>query len=68
MLEVLPPDNWEHADGVERFTMCERMDGTFTASYAQQDDNYLHKIVDLSDRSTFITSADFVSVFGERAA
>jgi len=67
-LNCLPPDNWERADSVERFTMCERLTGTLTACYAQQDDNYLHKTVDLSDRSTWITSADFVSVFGERAA
>lgn len=61
MLEVLPPVKHTLQDGIESFMMSERLTGSITSMYARKGETCLHKHVDLCDRSTWITPADFAS-------
>lgn len=56
-LRMLPPLNWEVADGVERFMCPEFLDWNFTRQYARLGDRYFTRIVDVGDKSTWITAA-----------
>lgn len=59
MLGVLPPVKHTHRGGMESFLMAERLTGNITSMYARMGEACLHKYVDLCDRSTWITPADF---------
>lgn len=61
MLSVLPPEKMGARDGMEFFLMSERITGSITAMYASKDGRCLTKSVDLYDRTTWITPADFAS-------
>lgn len=50
-------------DGVEKFLMSERQEGSFTTQCARKGDLYLSKIVDIKDKSTWITIVDFKNKF-----
>jgi hypothetical protein len=56
-LEVLPPHQWEQADGVERFMLSEFLDGPFTHQYARRGKHHFTRIVNADDSSTWITGA-----------
>jgi hypothetical protein len=58
MLEVLPPKNWENKGDFESFLMIEHWSGPYTQQYARRgkgdDANYWTKLVDSTDRSTWM--------------
>jgi hypothetical protein len=56
-LEILPPHQWEWADGVERFMLSEFLDGPFTYQYARRGKHHFTRIVNADDPSTWITGA-----------
>lgn len=53
-LNVLPPLHWTTIDGVEMFCMSEMYTGTYTTQYAKYKGKYYCKIVDCTDKSTWI--------------
>jgi hypothetical protein len=55
MLEVLPPNKWHQAGGLERFLMSEHWSGPYTSQYAFCDGRYFTRMVDALDQSTWIT-------------
>lgn len=59
MLNVLPPENWTHSEGFEHFRMCEYTSGSITNQYAHRNGKYITKPIDVCDKSTWITLADF---------
>ena len=56
MLNVLPPKAWTTHDGVEMFCMSEFYTGTYTTQCAHdhRTDKYYEKLVDITDRNTWI--------------
>ena len=54
MLNVLPPIYDVVIDGVEMFCMCEMHTGTYTTQYAKYNGKYYSKMVDVTDRTTWI--------------
>lgn len=56
MLDVLPPLHWCTINGVEMFCIKEMYTGFYTNQYAhdKRNDKYYTKMVDSSDRSTWI--------------
>lgn len=60
-LNVLPPKGWEHADGVERFMVCEALCdtqwGTAYQMYARHQGRFYTKPVIAGECGTYITSA-----------
>lgn len=58
MLEVLPPELWVTIDNVNMFCMSEHYTGQYTSQYAwdKSTDKYYTKIVDVTDKSTWIHS------------
>jgi len=56
MLNVLPPMKWCTIDGVEMFCMSEMYTGTYTNQYARHNGKYYTKLVDITDRSTWINN------------
>lgn len=67
-LNVLPPMCWEQRDGVERFMLCELLDGTITDQYAQQNGRFWTRRVDSRDRETWITAAEIVRHLAQEQA
>ena len=59
LFETLPPMEAGFRDGMEYFLFAERLTDTITAMYACKGKQCLTKHVDINDRSTWITSADF---------
>ena len=57
-LGCLPPVAWEHRDGVERFIVSEAEAGTFHSQFAECNGRYFRRMVDIKDRSTWITGAE----------
>lgn len=53
-LDVLPPLYWCTIDGVNEFCMREMYDDTFTTQYARYNGKYYSKMVDVTDKSTWI--------------
>ncbi len=57
MLEVLPPLKWERgAFDFESFLMSEFMSGPYTQQYARRGDTFWCKMVDATDRTTWMTA------------
>lgn len=56
MLNILPPLKWCTIDGVEMFCMSEMYTGTYTNQYARYNDKYYTKMVDVTDKSTWINN------------
>lgn len=56
MLNCLPPLKWCTIDGIEMFCMSEMYTGVYTSQYARYKDNYYTKLVDITDRSTWINN------------
>lgn len=61
-LNVLPPLNWTHADGVERFCMSEFTSGRITTQYATRNGRFICKPVRYGDKSTYITAETFAAL------
>ncbi len=58
-LNVLPPENWTRTGPIEHFRMMEYTTGSITNQYARMGDKYICKPIDATDKSTWITEADF---------
>lgn len=56
MFCVLPPLKWCTIDGVEMFCMSEMLTGTYTNQYARYNEKYYTKLVDITDKSTWINN------------
>lgn len=58
MLDVLPPLSWTSINNVEMFCMREMYTGTYTTQYAydHKTDKYYCKMVDITDKSTWINN------------
>lgn len=59
--EVLPPRAVRNADGVFRFLMSEHWSGLYTSQYAAFKGKHFTRLVDASDRSTWITREEIQS-------
>jgi hypothetical protein len=57
MLEVLPPRDYHHGNGLTRFLMCEFTYGSFTTQFAHRtaDNTYWEKTVNSLDKHTWIS-------------
>ena len=55
MLEILPPINWERNNDFETFCMVDKEQGPFTRQFARLGGRYATRLVDLYNRSTYIT-------------
>ncbi len=64
-LECLPPLHWHRADGVERFCMSEFYTDTLTHQYARMGELYCVRLVDVADRSTWITGDEIRARFAQ---
>lgn len=60
MLEILPPLLWESGPAVEYFAMSEFWTGNYTQMYGRHGDEYISKMVDYADKSTWIKLQDFM--------
>jgi hypothetical protein len=54
MLEVLPPKRWVNTGSFESFLMSEHWSGNYTHQYARRGNRYYSKMVDASDKSTWM--------------
>lgn len=54
MLNILPPILDVTINGVEMFCMSEMYTGTYTTQYAKYNGKYYSKMVDITDKSTWI--------------
>lgn len=65
-LEVLPPDAFEHKGNIISFLMCEHYSGPYTSQYVAKGHGhattYWTKMVDASDRSTWMTAESLAHV------
>jgi hypothetical protein len=64
-LECLPPLHWHRADGVERFCLSEFYTDTLTHQYARLGELYCVRLVDATDRSTWITGDEIRARFAQ---
>ena len=55
MLEVLPPKAWRHEGTFESFLLAEHWSGPYTSQYARHGTRYYTKLVDCTDRATWMT-------------
>lgn len=53
-LNVLPPLYWCTIDGINEFCLSEMYDDTFTTQYARYNGKYYSKMVDVTDKKTWI--------------
>jgi len=55
MLNILPPKKWTTKHNIEMFCMSEMLTGTYTSQYMYNlvTNKYYHKIVDITDQSTW---------------
>lgn len=58
MLEILPPIEWYDNGLLETFCMSEMMAGNYTEQYANYNGKYYCKMVDVTDKTTWITITD----------
>ena len=56
MLNCLPPLKWCTIDEVEMFCMSEMLTGTYTDQYSKYQGKYYTKIVDITDKNTWINN------------
>ena len=56
MLNCLPPLKWCTINGVEMFCMCEMLTGTYTSQYARCNGKYYTKVVDITNKNTWINN------------
>ena len=58
-LEVLPPEDWRPHSSPETFRMCEYYTGSMTNQYGSYNSIFIQKMIDVRDKSTWITVKDF---------
>ena len=58
MLGMLPPADWHHDRGIERFCIPELLIGRAAVQYARLGDRYFRKNVRIGDRSTYFVPDD----------
>lgn len=68
MLNVLPPHNWSRGERFEFFTMSERLVGSLTSMFVRLGNSYYEKVVDLRDRSTWVTIEEIMKYEQEHAS
>ena len=56
--EKLPPEKYQHSGGMKRFLMSEHWSGPCTEQYVTYQGRYFTRMVDATDRSTWITVQD----------
>lgn len=56
MLGCLPPLKWCNVNGVEMFCLCEMLTGNYTDQYAKVNGKYYTKLVDVTDKNTWINN------------
>ncbi len=56
---ILPPERWVSEVYGESFRMCEYLMFNLTNQYGRSGDRYVRKLVDVTDRSTWIKASDF---------
>ena len=61
-LECLPPLKWHRENGVERFLMSEFYSGSLTHQYARIGDLCGCRLVDATDRTTWITRDELLAL------
>ena len=61
-LEVLPPLKWYDNGVLETFCMSEMMSGNYTEQYASFNDRYYCKMVDITDKTTWITITELEKI------
>ena len=66
--EKLPPEQYQHSGGMERFLMSEHWSGPYTAQYVTYQGRYFTRMVDATDRSTWITVQDIHALTQPEAA
>ena len=64
-LECLPPEHWVRTGGIEHFRMMEYYTGSITTQYAYRHGKYIKKMIDVTDKSTWITIEDFETAVEE---
>ena len=60
--EVLPPEHYQSTGALERFLMSEHVSGPYTHQYAACQDRYFTRMVDATDRGTWITVQDIYAL------
>ncbi len=63
-LEVLPPEAWERGVVFERFRMSEYLTGYYTRQYARLGERYFTAVIDVRDKSTWLTGLKIAIYFG----
>ena len=66
--EVLPAEKYQHAGGMESFLMSEHWSGPYTEQYVAYQGRYFTRMVDATDRSTWITVQDIHALTQPEAA
>jgi hypothetical protein len=62
MLNVMPPENWKRETGFQHFRMMEYTSGDYTEQFAKRGDFCIQKMIKVSDRSTWISLQDFITL------
>jgi hypothetical protein len=58
MLNILNPIEWEHRDGVERFTISEAIDNYYHEQFAKRGERCFCRPVHVKDDKTWITGGE----------
>jgi hypothetical protein len=66
--EKLPPEQFGFAGGLESFLMSEHFSGPYTPQYVTYQGRYFTRMVDATDRSTWITVRDIRALTQPEAA
>jgi hypothetical protein len=66
--EQLPPEQFGFAGGLESFLMSEHFSGPYTEQYVAYQGRYFTRMVDATDRSTWITVQDIHALTQPEAA
>jgi hypothetical protein len=61
MLNVLPPKHWRRGEWFESFLMIEHWSGVYTSQFVRRGTRYFTKLVDATDRTTWMTEAACVA-------
>ena len=67
-LDALPPEKYQHSGGMERFLMSEHWSGPYTEQYVAYQGRHFTRMVDATDRSTWITVQDIHALTQPEAA
>lgn len=68
MLNCLPPCDWRHVDGLERFYVSELVTGRIANQYGRAGTRYFHKFIRVGDVATYLDRAKLEPFFRESVA